>query len=170
MHAPIIVWHAFPQKRKEQFLINMEQNSDTLLLWPFLLYAVAVVLLIAGMLLVSYFLGEKHKERATNESYESGIAATGTTKLRLPVDFYIVAMFFVIFDLETAFFISWAISIRETGWTGYIAVLIFAAILLVVLVYEWKTGALDFGPNGKKILKAYHKKIKKDNSNEVVDK
>lgn len=148
----------------------MEQNSDTLLLWPFILYAAAVVLLVAGMLFVSYFLGERHKERATNKSYESGIAATGSTKLRFPVHFYIVAMFFVIFDLETAFIISWAISIRETGWTGYLAVVIFAVILLLVLVYEWKTGALDFGPNGKKILKAYHKKFKKENANEVVDK
>jgi NADH-quinone oxidoreductase subunit A len=148
----------------------MEQNSDTLLLWPFILYAAAVVLLVAGMLFVSYFLGEKHKERATNKSYESGIAATGTTRLRFPVHFYIVAMFFVIFDLETAIIIAWAISIRETGWTGYLAVVIFAVILLVVLVYEWKTGALDFGPSGKKILKAYHKKLEKKNANEVVDK
>ena len=131
----------------------MEQNSDTLLLWPFLLYAAAVVLLVTGMLFVSYFLGEKHKERATNKPYESGIAATGSTKLRFPVHFYIVAMFFVIFDLEAAFIISWAISIRETGWTGYIAISIFAAILTVVLVYEWKTGALDFGPSGKKSSK-----------------
>jgi NADH-quinone oxidoreductase subunit A len=139
----------------------MEQNSDTLLLWPFLLYAAAVVLLVTGMLFVSYFLGEKHTERATNKPYESGIAATGSTKLRFPVHFYIVAMFFVIFDLEAAFIISWAISIRETGWTGYIAISIFAAILMVVLVYEWKTGALDFGPSGKKILNAYHEITKK---------
>ncbi len=148
----------------------MEQNSDTILLWPFLLYAIAVVLLVAGMLFISYFLGEKHKERATNKSYESGIAPTGNTQLRFPVHFYIVAMFFVIFDLEAAIIISWAISIRETGWTGYVAVLIFTVILLVVLVYEVKIGALDFGPSGKKILKAYHKKINKNNSNEVVDK
>jgi len=148
----------------------MEQNSDTLLFWPFLLYAAAVILLVAGMLFVSYLLGEKHKEEATDKSYESGIAATGSSRLRFPVHFYVIAMFFVIFDLETAFIISWAISIRETGWTGYLAVLIFSAVLVVVLVYEWKTGALDFGPNGKKILKAYHKRIKKDNSNEVVDK
>jgi len=147
----------------------MEPNSDTLLLWPFLLYAAAVVLLVTGMLFVSYFLGERHKERATNKPYESGISATGSAKLRFPVHFYIVAMFFVIFDLEAAFIISWAISIRETGWTGYLAILIFAAILLVVLVYEWKTGALDFGPSGKKILKAYHEINKKHIQNEVVD-
>ncbi len=138
----------------------MEYNSDTLL-WPFLLYGVAVFLLVAGILLISHFLGERHKEHATDESYESGITSTGTGRLRFPVHFYIVAMFFVIFDLETAFIISWAISISETGWSGYLAVLVFAFILLVVLVYEWKTGALDFGPSGKKILKAYHKKIKK---------
>ncbi len=144
--------------------------SDTSLLWPFVLYGISVVLLVSGILTVSYFLGEKHKEHATDETYESGITSTGTGRLRFPVHFYIVAMFFVIFDLETAFFISWAVAIREAGWTGYIAILVFAFILTVVLVYELKTGALDFGPSGKKILKAYHKKIKIHEQHEVVDK
>ncbi len=148
----------------------MENISDTTLLWPFVLYGVSVVLLVSGILLVSYILGEKHSERTTDETYESGITSTGSGRLRFPVHFYIVAMFFVIFDLETAFFISWAVSIRESGWTGYIAILVFAFILIVVLVYELKTGALDFGPSGKKILDAYHKKIKKQEQHEVVDK
>lgn len=148
----------------------MENTTDTTLLWPFLLYGIAVVLLVAGILSVSYFLGERHNEHATDESYESGITATGTTRLRFPIHFYVIAMFFVIFDLEVAFFISWAIAIKEVGWAGYIAVLVFALILLVVLIYEWKTGALDFGPSGKKILNAYHKNIKKHNANEMVDK
>lgn len=148
----------------------MEQATETTLLWPFILYGVSVFLLVGGMLLVSYFLGEKHMERATDETYESGISTTGNSRLRFPVHFYIVAMFFVIFDLETAFIISWAISLRETGWAGYVGVLVFVIVLAAVLVYEWKTGALDFGPDGKKILKAYHKIIIKKNANEMVDK
>lgn len=148
----------------------MEHTFYTTLLWPLILYGVAVVLLVAGILLVSWFLGERHKEHATDETFESGITATGTSRLRFPIHFYVIAMFFVIFDLEVAFIISWAIAIRETGWTGYLAILVFAVVLLVVLIYEWKSGALDFGPNGKRILNAYHKNIKKQNANEVVDK
>lgn len=139
----------------------MEQITDTTLFWPFLLYATAVILLVAGILLISHFLGEKHSEPATGETYESGITTTGSGRLRFPVHFYIVSMFFVIFDLEAAFIIAWAVAVKEVGWTGYLAVLVFIGVLLVVLLYEWKTGALDFGPRGKKILEIYHKKIKK---------
>lgn len=138
--------------------------TDTTLFWPFLLYATAVVLMVAGILLISHFLGERHNEPATGETYESGITATGSGRLRFPVHFYIVAMFFVIFDLEAAFIIAWAVAVKEVGWSGYIAVLVFIGILLVVLLYEWKTGALDFGPKGKKILEIYHKKIKKQDT------
>jgi NADH-quinone oxidoreductase subunit A len=70
-------------------------------------------------------------------------------------------MLFVIFDVETIFIVSWAIAFRELGWYGYIGVLVFILLLVVVLVYEWRNGALDFGPDGKKILKAYHKLIRK---------
>jgi len=141
----------------------MNQIADTTLFWPFLLYATAVILLVAGILLISHFLGERHSEPATGETYESGIKATGNGRKRFPVHFYIVAMFFVIFDLEAAFIIAWAVAVKEVGWTGYLAVLVFIGVLLVVLLYEWKTGALDFGPKGKKILDIYHKKIKKQN-------
>ncbi len=141
----------------------MKEITDTTLFWPFLLYGTTVILLVAGILLISHFLGERHNEPATGEAYESGITPTGSGRLRFPVHFYIVAMFFVIFDLEAAFIIAWAVAVKEVGWTGYIAVLIFIGILMVVLLYEWKTGALDFGPKGKKILEIYHKKIKKPN-------
>lgn len=142
----------------------MDQATETTLFWPFLLYAAATILLVAGILLVSHFLGERHSEPATGKTYESGITATGSGRLRFPVHFYIVAMFFVIFDLEAAFIIAWAVAVKQVGWTGYLAVLVFIGVLLVVLLYEWKTGALDFGPKGKKILEIYHKKIKKQDT------
>lgn len=105
-------------------------------------------------------LGERHKDRATGEAYESGILSTGSARLRFPSQFYLIAMLFVIFDIETVFIISWAIAFEELGWAGYIAVGVFIFILLVVLIYEWRNGALDFGPDGKKILRAY-KKLRK---------
>lgn len=129
-------------------------------IWPLLIYAVLVMLIVGGMLGLSYLVGERHKEKQTDTIYESGIKTTGDARIRFPVHFYIVAMFFVIFDLEAAFIISWAIAFRQTGWGGYIGVFIFIMILLVVLLYEWRIGALDFGPKGKKILKEYHKRIK----------
>ncbi len=128
------------------------------LLWPLLLYTGAVVLLVGIIVGLSYVLGQRHKETETDDPYESGIKITGDSRIRFPVHFYIVAMFFVIFDLEAVFIVAWAISLKNVGWTGYIGVLVFTFILIAVLVYEWKIGALDFGPNGKKILEAMKKK------------
>jgi NADH-quinone oxidoreductase subunit A len=130
-------------------------------LWPFLVYGILVVLLTGGMLLASYFLGERHQEKETDEVYEAGITATGTARFLFPVHFYLIAMFFVIFDLEAVFIISWAIAIRPLGWTGYVAIVIFIVVLVAVLIYEWRIGALNFGPEGKKILREYKRKIKK---------
>src|SRR5680860_601438 len=88
--------------------------------WPFVIYVIAVVLLVAGMMTVSYFIGEHHSEKATSKPYESGIKPTGSARLHFPIHFYIIAMFFVGFDLEAVFIFTWSISIRETGWPGYI--------------------------------------------------
>ena len=131
------------------------------LLWPLLLYTGAVVLLVSIIVGLSYVLGQRHKETETDDPFESGIKITGDARIRFPVHFYIVAMFFVIFDLEAVFIIAWAISLKDAGWTGYIGVLVFIFILIAVLVYEWKIGALDFGPKGKKILQAM-KRIRND--------
>lgn len=147
----------------------MEHEVGSTLLWPFLVYGIAVVLLVSFMLTLSHFLGERHNEPETDEVFESGIKATGSARLLFPVHFYIIAMFFVIFDLEAVFILSWAIAIKAVGWGGYIGILIFIVILVAVLIYEWRIGALNFGPDGKKILKAYYKKINKTNQNEVVD-
>ncbi len=121
--------------------------------WPFIVFAAIVIFLVGAMIGLSYFLGERHKEKATGEPYESGIPPTGDARLRFSSGFYIIAMFFVIFDLDAAFIMLWAISFRELGLAGYIGVLIFIGLLIILLVYELSIGALDFGPDGKKILK-----------------
>ncbi len=126
-------------------------------LWPLLVYVIVAVILAAGMLVLSYYLGERHSEQQTDEIFESGVKPTGSARMRFSIHFYAIAMFFVIFDIETVFIVSWAIAVKDAGWAGYVAILTFIVDLLAVLVYLWRIGALEFGPNGKKILKAYHK-------------
>jgi len=126
-------------------------------IWPFILFAFCVITLVGVMIGLSYILGERHIDKATDEPYESGIPPTGDARLRFSSSFYLIAMFFVIFDLDAAFIILWAVSFRELGLPGYIGVLIFITILLVLLIYELSIGALDFGPDGKKILKFKNK-------------
>lgn len=122
-----------------------------------MVYTAIVFLLVAAILGLSYLLGQRHKDRATGEPYESGILSTGGARLRFPSQFYMVAMLFVIFDVEAVFIITWAIAFQDLGWPGYISVSVFICILLVVLVYEWRNGALNFGPSGKQLIKAYKK-------------
>ena len=135
-------------------------DNDNIALWPLLLYAGLVIFLLVAILSLSYILGQHHREKATNLPYEGGIQQSGSARLRFSAQFYLVAMLFVIFDVEAVFIMLWALGFYELGWPGYIGVAIFIAQLVVVLIYEWGIGALDFGPDGLKILKAY-KKIKK---------
>ena len=131
-------------------------------LWPLLLYGAIVLSLVGMMLGLSYFLGQRHNDHATQEPYEGGILSDGSARIRFSSQFYMIAMLFVIFDVETIFIVSWAIAFEELGWYGYFGVLIFIILLVVVLIYEWRNGALDFGPDGGKILKAYKKLINKN--------
>src|SRR5512140_288060 len=121
--------------------------------WPLIAFAFIAIIIIYVMLALSYVLGEHHEGKTTDEPFESGIPPTGNARLRFSSGFYIIAMFFVIFDLDAAFIMLWAVSFRELGLPGYIGILIFIGLLIVLLIYELSIGALDFGPNGKKILK-----------------
>jgi NADH-quinone oxidoreductase subunit A len=145
-------------------------GDNTIPLWPLLLYGAIVLGLVCIMLGLSFVLGQRHNEHATSEPYEGGILSTGSARLRFSSQFYLIAMLFVIFDVETIFIFSWAIAFKELGWFGYFGVGVFVILLFVVLIYEWRNGALDFGPDGKKILKAYKKLPRKGNSNEMVAK
>ncbi len=114
-------------------------------LWPLVVYFIGVLILAAGMFGLSYVLGSRHSERATGIPYESGMPPTGSARLRFDVKYYLVAMFFVIFDLEAVFIFAWAVAFRELGWAGYIEVLIFIGVLVATLIYLWRLGALDWG-------------------------
>ncbi len=108
-------------------------------------YFAAVVVLVTSMIALSFILGERHREKQTAEPYESGIVSTGTARVRFDIKFYLIAMFFVIFDLEAVFIYAWAVSIREAGWAGYLEMLLFIGVLAAALVYLWKLGALEWG-------------------------
>jgi len=144
-------------------------SNDNIVLWPLVVYGAIVCTLIGAMLGLSYVLGGRHKERATGEPYEGGIVSQGSARLRFSSQFYLIAMLFVIFDVETIFVFTWAIAFKDLGWLGFAGVFTFVVLLIIVLIYEWRNGALDFGPDGKKILRAY-KKLTKDSANELVAK
>ncbi|MCO6461505.1 MAG: NADH-quinone oxidoreductase subunit A [Saprospiraceae bacterium] len=146
----------------------MKETETLASLWPILVYGGGVVLLVVIMLGASYLLGERHKETATDTVYESGITETGDARFKFPIHFYILAMFFVIFDLEAIFIIAWAINVKALGWGGYIAISTFIGLLVAVFIYEWRIGALDFGPSGSKILKKYHESFKSD-PNKIIN-
>jgi NADH-quinone oxidoreductase subunit A len=116
-------------------------------LWPVAVYFAAAVALIVLMVGLSYLLGQRHRGEATGEPYESGMVPTGSAWMQFDVKYYLVAMFFVIFDLEALFIFAWAVSLREAGWAGFIEALIFIVILVAGLVYIWSMGALDWGPS-----------------------
>ena len=121
--------------------MNVAETS----LLPFLVYFIAVLLLVATMLGLSFVLGQRRANKATNMPFESGVLSVGSPQMHMSVDFYLVAIFFVIFDLETVFIFAWAVAFFELGWEGFIAVALFISILGVALVYELSTGALDWG-------------------------
>ena len=123
-------------------------------LWPLVVYFVLAVALVAALVALSYYLGERHKPRPEDEPFESGIVTVGYARVRLSAKYYLVAMFFVIFDVEALFLYAWAVAARELGWQAYIEALVFIGILLAALVYLWRLGALDFGPERRK-RKAY---------------
>ena len=112
--------------------------------WPLAVYSAAVFLIVVVMLSLSWVLGQRHREPATNSQYESGIVSQGSAHARLSVKFFLVAAFFVVFDLEAIFLFLWAVAGRELGLPGYIEALIFSGILLAALVYLLRTGALDW--------------------------
>jgi len=108
-------------------------------------YLVVVVVMAALLMVVTHLLGERHSQRGTGVPYESGMLPTGSARLRFPADFYLVAMFFVVFDVAAVFLFAWAVAARQLGWAGYAAILVFMVETVAGLAYLWKTGAFDWG-------------------------
>jgi NADH-quinone oxidoreductase subunit A len=111
---------------------------------PLIVYFGAILAVSAVMLGGAYFLGQRHRAPAADEPFESGIVPTGDVHIRFSVQFYLIAIFFVIFDMETVFLFAWAVAVKQTGWAGFIEALIFVGILIATLVYLGAIGALDW--------------------------
>lgn len=114
------------------------------------LFTVLVLAFVASQLFIASWLGEKKPIAEKARPYESGIIPTGSARLRYPVPFYLVAIFFLVFDVEGAYIFSWAVACEELGWAGWLQMTFFIGLLLVGLVYIWKNGGLDWGPTSKK--------------------
>ncbi len=125
--------------------------------WSLALFLIGVVGMCCFMLFVPVWLGGRDWGRAKNEPFESGVVPQGSTRMRLSAKFYLVAMFFVIFDVEALFLYAWAVSAREVGWLGFIEVTVFVLVLLAGLIYLWRIGGLDWAPEARRRRKAAQK-------------
>ncbi len=105
------------------------------------------------MIALSFFLGQRHSGRTTGEPYESGVPPTGPARAQFDVKYYLVAMLFVIFDVEAIFIFAWALRAKDLGWPGYVHAVIFVGILMAALAYVWRLGALDWGEKRTEILR-----------------
>ena len=112
-------------------------------------YALMTLGLAAILLFLSSWPGEKKKCPEKLRPFESGIIPTGSARFRYPVAFYLVATFFLIFDVEAAYIFSWAIAFDRLGWAGWLQISFFIIILLVSLFYLWKKGGLEWGPTAR---------------------
>ena len=119
--------------------------------WAFAVYVIGAICICLTMIGVAALLGGRAYGRAKNKPFESGVDSVGNARLRFSAKFYLVAMFFVIFDVEALYLFAWSVSVRESGWVGFIEATIFITLLLVGLIYLWRIGALDWAPK-KRVL------------------
>lgn len=113
-------------------------------------YAPVLIFMVIGLIIgvapmaIGFILGPRKPDKAKNSPYECGFDEFSDSRLPFDVRFYLVAILFIIFDLETAFLFPWAVSLRQIGHFGFIAMLIFLAVLVVGFIFEWKKGALEW--------------------------
>jgi NADH-quinone oxidoreductase subunit A len=117
-------------------------TSYTELYFPVLLQVVIAMVIAGGMLATSALLGHRVPSRVKDMPYESGIPSLGSTKERFSVKFYLVAMIFILFDIETIFLYPWAVVYRELKLFAFVEMLVFVVLILSGFFYIWKKGAL----------------------------
>ena len=117
-------------------------NLDSYL--PVLLFILVGIAVGIAPQVLGYVLGPNRPDAAKNSPYECGFEAFENARMQFDVRYYLVAILFILFDLEIAFLFPWAVALKEVGAAGFWAVVIFLAILVVGFAYEWKKGALDW--------------------------
>lgn len=111
---------------------------------PILIFLIIGLGLGAVLFVLGYFLGPRHPDSEKASPYECGFEAFEDARMKFDVRYYLVAIIFIIFDLEIAFFFPWAVVLREIGMVGFWAMMLFLAVLTIGLVYEWRKGALEW--------------------------
>ncbi|MFA5958935.1 MAG: NADH-quinone oxidoreductase subunit A [Tatlockia sp.] len=111
---------------------------------PILVFILIALVLGLAMLGAGSLLSKHNPDAVKNAPYECGFAAFESSHIPFDVRFYLVAILFIIFDLETAFFVPWAIVLRQIGWFGFSAMMLFLGLLVLGFIYEWKRGALEW--------------------------
>ena len=114
--------------------------------FPVLVQALLAMALAAGLISVSWLLGKRVRNRVKDLPYESGIVPTGDARHRFSVKFYLVAMLFILFDIEAIFLYPWAVVYRELKMFAFVEMLVFVVLILAGFFYIWKKGALDWSP------------------------
>ena len=133
------MWIKAPSKNLGQ---NRSMNLDqSLPIFLFILVGLGVGI---APQVIGYILGPNRPYPAKNSPYECGFEAFEDARMKFDVRYYLVAILFILFDLEIAFLFPWAIVLKEIGMFGYVAMMIFLAILVVGFVYEWMKGALEW--------------------------
>ncbi len=108
-------------------------------------FGLMITALIVLLLFIASWLGEKSSNSEKLRPYESGIIPTGNARLRYPVPFYLVAIFFLLFDVEGAYIFAWAIAWEKLGWSGWLQITFFIGVLILGLAYIWRKGGLEWG-------------------------
>ena len=122
--------------------------------WSAIAFILAAIALVVFMLVVPRLLGGRSHGSQKEEIFEAGVVGSGNARIRLSAKFYLVAIFFVIFDLEALYLYAYAVSVREAGWLGFAAAGTFIVILIIGLIYELSLGAMNWAPADKLRKKA----------------
>ncbi len=116
--------------------------SDTY--FPVLVQIALAVVVAAALVAISFLIGQRVKDKVKDSPYECGIAPTGSARERFSVKFYLVAIVFILFDIEAVFLYPWAVVYRELKMFAFVEMLLFIVLILVGFFYIWKKGALDW--------------------------
>jgi NADH-quinone oxidoreductase subunit A len=112
--------------------------------FPILVFIAIGILFGIGPLVAGKILAVSRPDKEKNSPYECGFNVFEDARLPFDVRFYLVAILFILFDLETAFLFPWAVVLRHIGWLGFTAMMVFLGILMIGFIYEWKKGALEW--------------------------
>jgi len=137
-------WTKLPRRIAPGELSEVELNMNLDQYLPVLLFILVGIAIGVVPQVLGYILGPNRPDAAKNSPYECGFEAFEDARMKFDVRYYLVAILFILFDLEVAFLFPWAVSLKEIGAVGFWSVMIFLGILVVGFIYEWKKGALDW--------------------------